>query len=379
MAKRAVKKAPVRWGGISTVISARKGLPGMMKSKDIEIRAISSRTLPTAKKWAKKLGIPVAYGSYEDMLDDPDIEVVYNPLPNHLHVPLTLAAAAAGKHVLCEKPIALTAKEAAKLRAAPGGVMIAEAFMVRQHPQWLKAREIAQSGKLGTLRAIQCFFSYHNTDPKNVRNIADIGGGAVYDLGCYPIVTARFIFGAEPVRVMAVIDRGPISKPTGRPAPCSFRRRRQLLHRLADRALPTGQHLRHQGATRGRDSVQRAAGRGDAAVARRRQEAWRRLGQGPRSKADQYQLQGVLLRVVQRKERYSVEDDAEPVSSMVRSAKSGKWGRKFRQARSAALPHPRSQRGSRGDALGDETMPRRGREPERDAGEAGVEDEATRR
>ena len=235
-----MKKDPVRWGVISTAsIGWEKVLPGMMKSKDIEIRAISSRTLPTAKKWAKKLGIPVAYGSYEDMLDDPDIEVVYNPLPNHLHVPLTLAAAAKGKHVLCEKPIALTAKEAEKLRSAPGSVMIAEAFMVRQHPQWLKAREIAQSGKLGTLRAIQCFFSYHNTDPKNVRNIADIGGGALYDIGCYPIVTARFIFGAEPVRVMAVIDRDPEFK-TDRTtsAVLDFGEGRQLTFTVSTQTVP---------------------------------------------------------------------------------------------------------------------------------------------
>ena len=138
----------------------------MMKSKDIEIRAIASRSLPTAKKAAKKLGIPVAYGSYEELLDDPEIEAIYNPLPNHLHVPLTLAAAKKGKHVLCEKPIALTAAEAEQLRAAPKGVIIAEAFMVRAHPQWIKARELVRKGKLGTLRAIQALFSYYNVDPE---------------------------------------------------------------------------------------------------------------------------------------------------------------------------------------------------------------------
>jgi len=204
------KSGKVRWGIISTArIGWEKVIPGMLKSKQFEVRAIASRSLPAAKKWAKKLGIPVAYGSYEALLDDPDIDAIYNPLPNHLHVPLTLAAAAKGKHVLCEKPIALSAEEAEALKTAPAGVLIAEAFMVRYHPQWIKARDFVTKGKLGTLRAIQCFFSYYNVDPKNVRNIADIGGGAAYDIGCYPIVTARYIFGSEPVRVMSLIDRDP--------------------------------------------------------------------------------------------------------------------------------------------------------------------------
>jgi predicted dehydrogenase len=203
-------KNKVRWGVISTAnIGLAKVLPGMMKSKEIEIRAIASRDPKTARKAAKKLGIPVAYGSYEELLDDPEIEAIYNPLPNHLHVPLTLAAARKGKHVLCEKPVSLTAAEAEQLRDVPEGVLIAEAFMVRVHPQWIKAREIARSGKLGDLRAVQGLFSYYNVDPNNVRNMADIGGGALYDIGCYPIVIARYIFGAEPVRVVSLIDRDP--------------------------------------------------------------------------------------------------------------------------------------------------------------------------
>jgi predicted dehydrogenase len=204
------RKDKVRWGVISTAnIGLAKVLPGMMKSKEIEIRAIASRSLATGKKAAKKLGIPVAYGSYEELLDDPEIEAIYNPLPNHLHVPLTLAAARKGKHVLCEKPIALTAAEAEQLRDIPKGVIVAEAFMVRVHPQWIKARQLAQSGKLGELRAVQCLFSYYNVDPNNVRNMADIGGGALYDIGCYPIVGGRYIFGAEPQRVVSLIDRDP--------------------------------------------------------------------------------------------------------------------------------------------------------------------------
>src|SRR4051812_25120851 len=193
----------VVWGVLSTArIGTQKVIPGMQKSPWCEIRAIASRNGATARKAADALGIPKAYDSYEALLADPEIEAVYNPLPNHLHVPLTLAAAAKGKHVLCEKPIALSAEEAEKLKGAAPGVLIAEAFMVRHHPQWQKARELAMRGKLGTLRAIQSLFSYHLLDPKNVRNIADIGGGAAYDIGCYPIVTARYIFDADPIRVV---------------------------------------------------------------------------------------------------------------------------------------------------------------------------------
>jgi len=203
-------KNKVRWGIISTAnIGVAKVIPGMLKSKEFEVRAIASRSLPTAKKWAKKLGIPVAYGSYEELLADPEIDAVYNPLPNHLHVPLTLAAARAGKHVLCEKPIALSAADAEQLRNVPEGILIAEAFMVRAHPQWQKARDLVRKGKLGEVRAIQALFSYYNVDPMNVRNMADIGGGAAYDIGCYPVVVGRYIFGSEPERVVSLIDRDP--------------------------------------------------------------------------------------------------------------------------------------------------------------------------
>src|SRR4051794_38832813 len=191
----------VRWGIISTAnIGMTKVTPGIMKSPHSEVVALASRDRGSAERALARLGLPKAraYGTYEEMFADPDIEAVYNPLPNHLHVPLTLAAAAKGKHVLCEKPIALSAGEAEKLKGAPAGVIIAEAFMVRHHPQWQKARELALKGKLGTVRAIQSLFSYHLLDPKNVRNIADIGGGAAYDIGCYPIVTARFVFDADP-------------------------------------------------------------------------------------------------------------------------------------------------------------------------------------
>jgi predicted dehydrogenase len=201
---------PVVWGVLSTAkIGRERALPGMKKSSLLEIRAIASRDAGRARATADALGIPVAYGSYEALLADPEIEAVYNPLPNHLHVLLTLQAAAAGKHVLCEKPIALTAREAVALREAAGKVLIAEAFMVRFHPQWLRARELLREGRIGTLRAVQMFFGYNNLDPANVRNRADIGGGGLYDIGCYAILAGRFFFAAEPVRGIALVDRDP--------------------------------------------------------------------------------------------------------------------------------------------------------------------------
>jgi predicted dehydrogenase len=181
----------------------------MMKSGLLEIRAIASRDRARARATADALGIPNAYGSYEALLADPALEAIYNPLPNHLHVALTLQAAAAGKHVLCEKPIALTAAQALQLRATAGSVLVAEAFMVRFHPQWLRARELVQQGRIGVLRAVQMFFGYNNVDPANVRNQADIGGGALYDIGCYAIVAGRFFLGCEPVRGVALVDRDP--------------------------------------------------------------------------------------------------------------------------------------------------------------------------
>ena len=200
----------VIWGVLSTAkIGRDRVLPGMKKSSLLEIRAMASRSEATARKAADALGIPIVYGSYEALLADPDIEVIYNPLPNHLHVPMTLQAAAAGKHVLCEKPIALTAQEAEQLRGAARKVLISEAFMVRFHPQWLRARELVREGRIGTLRAVQMFFGYHNVDPANVRNRADIGGGGLYDIGCYAIVAGRFFLETEPTRAIALIDRDP--------------------------------------------------------------------------------------------------------------------------------------------------------------------------
>jgi predicted dehydrogenase len=201
---------PVRWGILSTAKIGRvKVVPGMMQSPLCEVLAVASRDEASARDMAAELGIPKAYGSYEAMLADPEIEAIYNPLPNHLHVPMTLAAAAAGKHVLCEKPIAVTADEAEQLRQAASQVLIAEAFMVRHHPQWHRAREIIQSGDIGELRSLQIIFSYFNVDLGNIRNKADIGGGGLLDIGCYAVVAGRYFFDAEPLRVVTLMDRDP--------------------------------------------------------------------------------------------------------------------------------------------------------------------------
>jgi predicted dehydrogenase len=201
---------PVRWGILSTAkIGRTKVVPGMMKSPLCDIAAVASRNEASAQAMAQELGIPKAYGSYEALLADPDIEAIYNPLPNHLHVPLTLMAASAGKHVLCEKPIAITAQEAEQLTEASSKVFIAEAFMVRHHPQWQHARNLIQDGSIGEVRAIQVLFSYFNADPSNIRNMADIGGGGLLDIGCYSVVAGRYFFDAEPIRVTALEDIDP--------------------------------------------------------------------------------------------------------------------------------------------------------------------------
>ena len=183
----------------------------MQKGDWTEVTAIASRDLHKAEEVARALGIAKAYGSYEELLADPQIEAVYNPLPNQLHVPWSIKAAEAGKHVLCEKPISMTVAEAKSLLAVQErtGVIIGEAFMVRTHPQWLRTRELIASGRIGSLRSIQGFFSYFNTDPKNIRNIAECGGGGLMDIGCYPINTSRFLFGEEPSRVSATLKNDP--------------------------------------------------------------------------------------------------------------------------------------------------------------------------
>jgi predicted dehydrogenase len=205
----------VRWGILGTAgIAIRKVIPAMQKSDWVEVIAIASRDRRKAEEASLTLGIPRAYGSYEELLADPQIEAIYNPLPNQLHVPWSIKAAEAGKHVLCEKPLSVTVAEANTLLAVQQrtGIIMAEGFMVRVHPQWVRARELVQSGRIGELRAIQGVFSYFNTNPTNIRNIPDYGGGSLMDIGCYSINTSRFLFGEEPARVMGMMDQDPALK-----------------------------------------------------------------------------------------------------------------------------------------------------------------------
>src|SRR6185295_5139829 len=200
----------VRWGILGTAnIALKKVIPAMQRTPWCEIAAIASRDLSRARKAADKRQIAKAYGSYDELLADDSIEVVYNPLPNHLHVPWTLKAAEAGKHVLCEKPIALNAAEARTLIDARDrfGVRIQEGFMVRTHPQWLETRWLIQTGRIGTLRSITGFFSYFNPDPANIRNQLELGGGALMDIGCYAITISRFMYETEPRSVLSLIER----------------------------------------------------------------------------------------------------------------------------------------------------------------------------
>jgi predicted dehydrogenase len=326
----------VRWGIISTAnIGTEKVIPGMLKSKQFEVRAIASRSLAKAKKTARKLGIPVAYGSYEALFDDPDIDAVYNPLPGHLHVPMTLAAAKKGKHVLCEKSIALTAAEARTLKKAPKGVLIAEAFMVRHHPQWSRAREMVRSGRIGTVRAIQSLFSYYNVDPNNIRNMADIGGGAMYDISCYPIATARYIFGGEPVRVMGLIDRDPKFH-TDRTTSglLDFGDGRQLTFTTSTQATPY-QRVQILG-TKGRLEIRIPFNAPLGEAMSIFLDDGKKLGDASAKaiklpKADQYQLQAeAFSRAVQGKATFEFAlDDAilqmRVIDALFRSEKSGRW------------------------------------------------------
>ena len=253
----------VRWGIISTAnIGIEKVIPGILKSPHSEVVALASRDLARAHTALGHLGLRSharAYGSYEELFADPNVDAVYNPLPNHLHVPMTLAAAKAGKHVLCEKPIAMNAKEAEQLREIPKGIVFSK-------PSWcastrngtVPARSSARA-KSAKLRAVRAVFSYFNADPQNVRNMADIGGGGIMDIGCYPIVGSRFLFEAEPLRVVSLIDRDPTSRPTGSPASSlDFGYGRQVeLHQLdAACRAPVDRGDRHQGPGRDHDPVQ---------------------------------------------------------------------------------------------------------------------------
>ena len=206
----------IRWGVLSTAKIAReKVIPATQQSQLGSVVAIASRDLALAKDVATKLNIGRAYGSYDELLSDPNVDAVYIPLPNHMHVPWSLRALAAGKHVLCEKPIGLSvleAEELANAAAVQPHLKVMEAFMYRLHPQWQAARQLVQDGRIGELRTIETLFSYYNDDPLNIRNQPGMGGGALMDIGCYPISLSRFLFAAEPVRAMSHIELDPTTQ-----------------------------------------------------------------------------------------------------------------------------------------------------------------------
>jgi len=202
----------LRWGVLSTAnIGLKKVIPAMLRGRLTTVAAIASRNLAKAREAATALGIPTAYGSYEELLADPSIDAIYNPLPNQFHVPWTIKAAEAGKHVLCEKPLSLTIAEAETLLdvRARTGVKIGEAFMIRSYPQWLRLRELLDERRIGELRSVAGFFSYFNNDPANIRNQVEAGGGALMDIGCYLIHASRYAFAQQPSRVVGLIDRDP--------------------------------------------------------------------------------------------------------------------------------------------------------------------------
>jgi predicted dehydrogenase len=203
----------VRWGVLSTAkIGTKTVIPAMQLGEHCQVTAIASRSLDKAHAAATQLSIPKPSGSYEELLADPEIDAVYIPLPNHLHVPWSIKALEAGKHVLCEKPIGLTAAEAQELLDAARKhpqLKVMEAFMYRHHPQWQRVRQLVEEGGIGELRTIQSFFSYYNDDPNDIRNMADIGGGGLLDIGCYCISLSRFIFDAEPRRVCGIVEYDP--------------------------------------------------------------------------------------------------------------------------------------------------------------------------
>jgi len=202
----------VRWGVLGVAsIATRKVIPGMQKGQWSEVTAIASRDPEKAKSAARELNIPISHGSYEALLTDPNVDAIYNPLPNHLHVPWSIRAAEAGKHVLCEKPIALNVDETLELMSTRDRtkVKIGEAFMVKTHPQWLRVKELAQGGSIGQLKSITTIFSYYNRDPQNVRHKPEWGGGGLLDIGSYPITLSRWLFGEEPRRVAGALEFDP--------------------------------------------------------------------------------------------------------------------------------------------------------------------------
>ncbi len=203
----------LRWGVLSTARIAReKVIPAIQLSRSGRVVAIASRSADRARSVASALHIGASFASYEALLASPEVDAVYIPLPNHMHVDWAIRSLEAGKHVLCEKPIGLSEWDAQRLLRAAilrPDLVVAEAFMYRYHPQWQRVRQMVAGGAVGALRTVQTFFSYYNVDPANIRNRANIGGGALMDIGCYGISVSRLLFGREPIRSCAIVQMDP--------------------------------------------------------------------------------------------------------------------------------------------------------------------------
>jgi predicted dehydrogenase len=328
----------VRWGILGAAnIGVRKVIPAMQRGARSHVVAIASRNLAKAQAAATELGIARAYGSYEELLADPEIEAVYNPLPNHLHVPWTIRDSEAGNHVLCEKPIALSASEARQLLdvRTRTGVQIGEAFMVRNHPQWLAVRDLIRSGRIGELRVVAGHFAYFRRDPNDVRSVPEWGGGGLMDVGCYPITMSRWLFGEEPEALIGLIDRDPELRvdriasalmrfPSGGQA--TFTSAMQLAHY---------QRMQLHG-TRGRIEVQIPFNAPNDRPCRIFVDDGRELGDRSAETiefpaVDQYTLQGDNFSAAVRGEGsvpVSVDDaigNMEVIDALFRSAESGRW------------------------------------------------------
>ena len=324
----------VRWGVLSTAnIGTKKVIPAMQQGEFCDMVGIASRDLMKARVAAEELGFPKAYGSYEKLLADPDIEAVYIPLPNHLHVPMSIKVLEAGKHVLCEKPIALSADEARQLLEASKKyphLKAMEAFMYRHHPQWQKARELASAGTIGEPKTTQMFVSYLNLDPNNVRNRADIGGGGLMDVGCYCISMPRFMFGAEPERVAGIIEYDPnFGTDRVTSAMMDFGSGRTATWTCSTQ-LPEYQRFKISG-SEGHIEVEIPIN----ATPDRPNRIWVQVGEEKEEVAfpvcDQYTIQGDLFSeaVINDTPVYTPLEDAvanmEVIEAVARSAKSGAW------------------------------------------------------
>jgi len=206
-----MKNSTLRWAVLGTGrFVTTVAIPAMKQCQQAQVTGIASRSAQAAESAAEQLGLPKSYSSYEAALQDPEVNVIYNALPNHLHVEWSIRAMRAGKHVLCEKPISLTLEGCRRLMEArdQARVLIGEAFMIRHHRQWARALELAES-EAGQIRNVVGIFSYDNRNPANIRNQADCGGGALWDIGCYLVLVSRMAFRSEPIRVYAAMDVDP--------------------------------------------------------------------------------------------------------------------------------------------------------------------------